>query len=1286
MLRSTGFFRGVECPLAGCKRPYCHFRHSRPPAGLSASTRTRETSAGSNDQGYDPFSPEVVRPGDQHNAKVSDLSEGPALDPGVMELELVNRAIEAVRSEMEKDKKKLSQIGDQGYEPAKSSVKASQKRQLASATSSSHSAYDPGNYQMGQPADYNPTPRSSKYTLDSESSSHANSMEYVPTAVSKPVVKKAVPPPATTRTPAAGLQSSSKCKYTLDNSKPSTDMEYDPLSNFSAKLAANKSRKNLAGLAAEVDGRKRTHSTGWEKQSTDEEYVPTVKKPRQMPQTVADKPKYTASFTDSDEESSGTEYRPTPMNRLQRRKSSTGSTEDNSRRSEAEVRSSGHKRLHESLAESFESDLEMPDVEEVNDKPLNKKVTGHSDQIKSKSRSEKSKKEVKEVLKKSTSSSNSSSSHKDTHKKGSSKESTEKTSKKPLQESVKKEKSHGKTIEEKVRPKEKNSEGSCKEGKDGKSKKVEKVKVDKEKERRGSGGSSDAKRAKTDKVDQSKKESSKYKEQKNGKLEISSREKDKKKISSSSSSNSSKDKKIKKSSSSSDQKETKAPKTKPRSLSHADLFGDESAEENEDEDDDDDDDDDEDERIVRKSASAFKRVALPSNKRKASDPAVSSSEDDDGSEDEGQNNVDDHNDDDDDVLEDYAALQEDLDYDSDPMEECLRIFNESKDVKTEDKGRQAKQAPREDQEDEEAHSTLTTLFPGQKKRVSHFKAKGNEETSLNTTPKPQRRLTAQQMCYQRMQIAQQQAAQLAAAVKTASASSGSAHKPTLSPVFAGEKRRVMHKPNPALVSAKPGLSEAQRAGRGVLSPARVAPDQPSVKAQTSAAMLSKTISTSAQKRVAHTPTLKSSSMKRPVIPTEFGAKVPTNVRQRYLNVFIDECLKFCSSEEAAFQMALEEEKLVYDRSNSKNIYLNVAVNTLKKLRSKSANAASTTTKKTAGSAGRKVQSHEGVLGGRLAATTSYTINRTGKQQDMELKGAVLYRKLKEYVLTEEQLQEHCYPRPNPDRLGHAIIYNIPEKNKNTEPFSKVCCRCGADYKINANGNCVRKEECSHHWGRLRRYRVPGGWETQYNCCSGAVGSPGCQVSKQHVQDGRKESLEGYVQTFSKSLPADGNGGVYALDCEMCYTKQGLELTRVTVINADLKVIYDTFVKPESKVVDYNTRFSGVTEEDLENATMRLRDVQAVLLNMFSAESILIGHSLESDLTALKLLHSAVVDTAVVFPHRLGLPYKRALRNLMADYLKRIIQDNVEGHDSSEDAAACMELMIWKIKEDAKVKR
>lgn len=103
----------------------------------------------------------------------------------------------------------------------------------------------------------------------------------------------------------------------------------------------------------------------------------------------------------------------------------------------------------------------------------------------------------------------------------------------------------------------------------------------------------------------------------------------------------------------------------------------------------------------------------------------------------------------------------------------------------------------------------------------------------------------------------------------------------------------------------------------------------SVKAQTTAGIVSKTTSTVMQKRVAHTPTMKvstcllmdisyhyslvvkvnlaifwplqSSSLKRPIIPTEFGAKIPTNIRQRYLNTFIDECVKFCPSEDVAFQ-------------------------------------------------------------------------------------------------------------------------------------------------------------------------------------------------------------------------------------------------------------------------------------------------------------------------------------------------------------------------------------------------
>lgn len=42
-------------------------------------------------------------------------------------------------------------------------------------------------------------------------------------------------------------------------------------------------------------------------------------------------------------------------------------------------------------------------------------------------------------------------------------------------------------------------------------------------------------------------------------------------------------------------------------------------------------------------------------------------------------------------------------------------------------------------------------------------------------------------------------------------------------------------------------------------------------------------------------------------------------------------------------------------------------------------------------------------------------------------GATLYRKLKPYLMTEEQLQEHGYPRTNPEAAGKAVIYNLPEK-------------------------------------------------------------------------------------------------------------------------------------------------------------------------------------------------------------------------------------------------------------------
>lgn len=99
------------------------------------------------------------------------------------------------------------------------------------------------------------------------------------------------------------------------------------------------------------------------------------------------------------------------------------------------------------------------------------------------------------------------------------------------------------------------------------------------------------------------------------------------------------------------------------------------------------------------------------------------------------------------------------------------------------------------------------------------------------------------------------------------------------------------------------------------------------------------------------------------------------------------------------------------------------------------------------------------------------------------------------------------------------------------------------------------------------------------------------------------------------------------------------------------------LKYHSSCISYLYRFSGISEETLRNESRTIRDVQAVLLSMFNSKTVLIGHSLESDLKVLKLIHDVVVDTSILFPHKMGPPKKRALKTLCIENLKKIIQED-----------------------------
>ncbi|EPB79065.1 exonuclease [Ancylostoma ceylanicum] len=226
-------------------------------------------------------------------------------------------------------------------------------------------------------------------------------------------------------------------------------------------------------------------------------------------------------------------------------------------------------------------------------------------------------------------------------------------------------------------------------------------------------------------------------------------------------------------------------------------------------------------------------------------------------------------------------------------------------------------------------------------------------------------------------------------------------------------------------------------------------------------------------------------------------------------------------------------------------------------------------------------------------------------------------------------------------------------------------------------------------------------ESYFACCGADRTTPGCCVAEAHVSDTlNAEALREFTPTpASRGEDDPRNYKVYAMDCEMVYGVWGPELARVSVVDMDNKLVLDLIVKPHNTVIDYNTRFSGLTANQVETsdvdlfevsfissrpssytfASLKLGPIQAQsrLFELVNERSILIGHSLESDLKAMRLRHERVVDTAVVFEHRQGFPFKRALRNLASEYLQKIIQEDDSGHDSQEDSATCMSLMLLK---------
>ncbi|XP_017885742.1 RNA exonuclease 5 [Ceratina calcarata] len=171
----------------------------------------------------------------------------------------------------------------------------------------------------------------------------------------------------------------------------------------------------------------------------------------------------------------------------------------------------------------------------------------------------------------------------------------------------------------------------------------------------------------------------------------------------------------------------------------------------------------------------------------------------------------------------------------------------------------------------------------------------------------------------------------------------------------------------------------------------------------------------------------------------------------------------------------------------------------------------------------------------------------------------------------------------------------------------------------------------------------------------------------------------YLMTKDSYIEASAVSPMFGLDCEMCKTTTGeLELTRISLVDEDMKIVYDSLVRPANPITDYLTRFSGITKEMLQDVTTSLADVQQTLRQLLPPDAILVGQSLNSDLHTLRMMHPYIIDTSVIFNITGDRYRKTKLQTLVREFLGERIQESNSGHCSTEDSLASMKLVQLKL--------
>jgi len=188
------------------------------------------------------------------------------------------------------------------------------------------------------------------------------------------------------------------------------------------------------------------------------------------------------------------------------------------------------------------------------------------------------------------------------------------------------------------------------------------------------------------------------------------------------------------------------------------------------------------------------------------------------------------------------------------------------------------------------------------------------------------------------------------------------------------------------------------------------------------------------------------------------------------------------------------------------------------------------------------------------------------------------------------------------------------------------------------------------------------------------------TKKEKIEEPQSQSpsmmIENIFNPQKQHYEKDTN--VLSLDCEMVGVDGYYEgLARISIINYNGHVLYDTFVKPSGKVTDFRTWVSGVTPRDLRDAV----PYEYCRLNVIKMlkDKIIVGHTLKHDFKVLNYEHPQhlVRDLTHFKKFQSDVGHAVSLKRLSTMFLGKTIQEGSHCSIIDSRAALCLYRLFEK---------